>query len=100
MNTLDELIVALCRDFERRKKAIAEKSYGARTLMEYRYINFRMLEAVAELAGEDDAECFINEIGSKTGYAKSELYRLSEATYKRRKSEAKRAIALKLHLVD
>lgn len=100
MNTLDYVIVALCLDYHRRKQAISEGSYGKRTLMEYRYINFRIYEAAVETVGEGVAERFIYEIGRKTGYAKSELYQMSEVSYKRKKYELKRAIAEKLHLVD
>lgn len=100
MNTLDEVIVALCLDYERRRAAIAEGSFGKRTLMEYRYINFRILEAAEETVGERHAERFIYEIGNKIGYAKSELTQMSELSYKRKKCELKRAIAEKLHLVD
>lgn len=100
MSTLDEVIVALCLDYERRRAAIAEGSYGKRTLMEYRYINFRIFEAAAEIAGERLAERFIYEIGNKIGYAAGELTQMSELSYKRKKCEIKRAIAQKLHLVD
>ena len=100
MSTLDSVIVALCRDYERRARAISEGSYGKRTLMEYRYINFRILEAAEEIAGQALAERFIYEIGREIGYAKSALTVMSEPTYKRKKCEIKRAIAEKLHLVD
>lgn len=100
MKTLDELIIALCLDYGRRRDAIRDGVYERRTLMEYRYLNFRILEAALEIAGERDAELFIKEIGERTGYAKSELYRLCEVNYKRKKSDIKRAIAIKLHLID
>ena len=100
MNTLDEVVIALCHDYERRRLAIREGGYTRRTLMEYRYLNFRIYEAAAEIAGERDAELFIKEIGECTGYAKSELYHMSETTYKRKKSDIKRGVALKLHLID
>lgn len=100
LNTLDEVVVALCLDYERRASAIKDGVFGRRTLMEYRYLNFRILEAALEIAGERDAELFIKEIGERTGYAKSELYRLCEVNYKRKKSDIKRAIAIKLHLID
>ena len=100
MKTLDILVVALCRDYERRRRAIEEGSFSRRTLMEYRYINFRILEAAAEIVGERDAARFIFEIGEGIGYAKSELYRMSEADYKNKKCKVKRAVAQKLHLLD
>ena len=100
ISTLDDVIVALCLDYERRAEAIEKGSYGRRTLMEYRYINFRIYEAAAEIAGDRLAERFIFEIGNKIGYAKSELYQMSEMSYKRKKLEIKRSVAEKLHLVD
>ena len=100
MSTLDCVVVALCLDYERRAQAIAEGSYSKRTLMEYRYINFRILEAAEEIVGAVFAERFIYEIGREIGYAKSELAVMSEVIYKRKKGEVKRAIAEKLHLVD
>ena len=98
--TLDGVVVALCLDFERRKNAIENKSFCRRTLMEYKYINERIYEAAAEIVGEADAELYINEIGGKIGYAKSDMPWLSEGSYKRNKNEVKRNIAKKLHLTD
>ena len=100
MSTLDDVIVALCRDYERRAMAIARGGYKRRTLMEYRYLNAEIFDAAAECVGECDAPVFIAEIGEKVGYAKSKLYRLSETSYKQKKREIKRAIAIKLHLTD
>ena len=98
--TLDALIVALCRDFERRRLAIENGSFGKRTLMEYRYINFKMLDAAAEIVGVSQAESFILEIGERRGYAKCENHYMSEVTYKRCKAEIKRNIAVKLYLTE
>lgn len=100
LSTLDNVIVALCRDYERRETAIREGSYKRRTLMEYRYLNARIFDAAAEYVGERDALLLIKEIGEKIGYAKSRFYRISEGNYKLKKSEVKRAIALNLHLTD
>lgn len=98
--TLDLLIVALCRDFERRRCAIEGALFGKRTLMEYRYINCKMLDAAAEIVGEHQARRFISEIGNRVGYAKCSDSYMSEAAYKRYKAEVKRNIALKLHLTE
>jgi predicted metal-dependent TIM-barrel fold hydrolase len=61
-------------------------------------LNYRILDAAIAVAGERDAEIFIHEIGSAIGYAKSDLYALSETTYKIRKIEVKRSIAKRLSL--
>ena len=97
--TLDGLVVALCADYFRREDAIAERNRSRRVDMEYRYLNFLMLDAAAEIAGERAATAFIEEIGSRIGYASSAIP-LSESAYKVRKQEVKLSIARKLHLLD
>lgn len=100
INTLDNLVIALCLDYERRKNAIAEKLSSYRTDTEYRYLNYNIFSAAAEIAGERDAEIFIKDIGCRVGYAKSECVTLSEVTYKKYKNLIKDNIAKKLHLKD
>ena len=60
---------------------------------------FKMLDAAMELVG-DDAEAFIIEIGSKCGYASSNIPYISEVSYKRKKQELKTLLARKIHLID
>ncbi len=98
--TLDLLIVALCRDYTRRRDMISDKKCSKRTAMEYKYINHSLLSAAVEIVGPSAAEIYINEIGNKTGYAKTVLEFTSEGTYKKNKSEIRRNIAKKLHLLD
>lgn len=98
--SVDALVVALCRDYFRRKEAIEEKSVAKRTDTEFRYYNFKIFDAVSEIIGERYAETYIKEIGRKTGYAKTSLYFLSEVTYKTHKLLIKENIAKKLHLID
>ena len=100
VDTLDALVVALCLDYDRRADAIAQSSASHRTDTEYRYLNFKIFDAVAEISGDLLASAYINEIGRHIGYAKSEIDSVSEVTYKRRKSEVKRNIALKLHFLE
>ncbi len=69
LNTLDALVVALCRDYVRRQVAISEGMMSKRTLTEYKYLNTSIFEAVSEIVGEFDAKTYINEIGCMTGYA-------------------------------
>lgn len=97
--TLDALIIALCKDYARRELVLSAKSCGRRTLMEYKYINYKLREAAEEVAGAD-AAAYINEIGEKIGYAYSKAGAISESTYKSRKKEVKLNIARKLHLID
>jgi len=100
-NSLDVLVRALCLDYSRRERAIAERSVTHRTDTEFRYYNFKIFDAVAEVVGESHAEIYIKEIGECIGYAKSELgLTLSEITYKKRKRFAMDNVARRLHLCD
>ena len=98
--TVDQLVVALCADYERRRRAINERCVSHRTEMEYRYLNFKVFSGAEEIVGASDALCMIEEIGARRGYAKSKLYYYSETSYKVKKQQIKRSIAKKLHLVD
>ena len=97
--TLDFLIIALCRDFETRERSIKEKSCNRRTLMEYEYINRRLVDAAREIGGESYG-IYIKEIGERIGYAYSRIDHLSETDYKVKKREVKLNIARKMHLLD
>ena len=97
--SLDRLVVALCRDLERRERAILESSVSHRTEMEYRYINYRMLEAAEEICG-DRARIYIGDVSSRTGYADSQVDNASEVTYKLKKLAVKQNIARRLYLLD
>ena len=98
-DTLDGVIVALCKDFDRRADTVKEGRCSRRTAMEYEYINRRLLDAVRELAG-DDALIYIREIGGRLGFAYSDIDGASESTYKKLKKEIKLNIAKKLHMID
>lgn len=98
-DTLDYLIIAFCRDFKTRAEAIKNKSSNRRTLMEYEYINRRLVAAAQEIVG-DEYGIYIEEIGEKIGYAYSKIEDISESAYKEKKKEVKLNIARKLHLLD
>lgn len=97
--TLDLLIVALCRGYEARERAIHDGSCKRRTLMEYAYINRRLADATREIVG-DDYLIYIHEIGERIGYAYSGVDDTCETEYKVKKKLAKINIARKLHLLD
>lgn len=99
-NSLDILISALCLDYWRRQKAIEERMVTPRTDTEFRYYNFKIFDAAAEIVGERFATIYINDIGRRVGYAKTELNCVSEVTYKGYKRMIKDNIAKKLHLCD
>ena len=96
--TTEGLVVALCADFGRRKRLIERKSAPYSVIMECRFLNYRMLDAAIQVAGERDAEIFIRDIGEGKGYASTDLYILSERVYKDRKAEVKIGIAKRLLL--
>lgn len=99
--TLDKLVVALCADYKRREAEIGASSVTHRTEMEYRYFNFKIFDAAAEIVGEKSAYAYIEEIGEHRGYADSEFIEdISERTYKMRKLQVKENIARRLHLID
>ena len=99
-NGLDLLITALCLDYKRRKIAIESGVLSKRTDTEFRYYNFKMFDATAEIVGERFAEIYIEEIGKRIGFAKSNIDCVSEITYKNYKKMIKDNIAKKLHLCD
>ena len=99
-DSLDTLVCALCLDYSRREKAIQNKNATKRTDTEYRYLNFKIFDAVAEIVGERFAQSYIYEIGRRLGYAKSNINCVSEITYKNYKRLIIDNISKKLHLRD
>ena len=97
--TLDAVVVALCRDQKRRERAIEGDSCSKRVAMEYKYINNLVREGAAEIVGEHYADVYIGEIGSRIGWVYSKIP-LSESAYKLEKAEVKLNIARKLHLLS
>lgn len=96
---LEEIVKALCADYTRRALVIECRSAPFNVIMEYRFLNYRIMNAAIEIAGPRDAHLFIKDIGEAIGYAESELYLLSEKVYKGRKSEVKNNIARRLSLM-
>ncbi len=99
-DSLDALVVSLCRDYERREAALRDGRCTGRTAIEYRYINHKICEGALEIVGERYGRTFIDEIGSKTGFASSATDSFSESSYKLTKLDIKVNIARKLHLID
>lgn len=96
--TLDAVVIALCADYSRRAAAIDNREMPFNVTMEYRFLNYRIMNAAIEIAGERDALTFVSDIGSRVGYTASCVY-LSESVYKLRKKEVKENIAKKLSLL-
>lgn len=98
-NGLDNVIIALCADYLRRAEVISNRSAPYNVIMEYRFLNYRIMNAAVEIAGNRDALLFIYDIGNDIGYASSELWMLAETVYKQRKKEVKENIARRLSLM-
>lgn len=96
---LDALITSLCADYSRRAEVISNRDAPYNVIMEYRFLNYRIMNAAIEIAGPRDAIRFIKDIGDNIGYADSELWVLSERFYKIRKREVKYNIARRLSLI-
>ena len=98
-NGLEEIIKSLCADYTRRAVVLTCSNAPFNVIMEYRFLNYRIMNAAIEIAGTRDARCFIKDIGEEIGYAETELWLLSEAEYKHRKTQVKYNIARRLSLI-
>ena len=98
-DSLNDLVIALCADYERRRQLIEAGEASFSVIMECRYLNYRLFDAAAQVVGEHIAERFILDIGYSVGYAKTELYFMSERTYKISKQEIKQNIAKRFLLL-
>ena len=97
---LFDIIISLCADYSRRKECILKNSVSKRVKMEYVYLNSKLFDAAAEVAGEMFAERYIYDIGNGIGYARSNLYIFSESTYKEYKIIIKENMLKKLKFID
>ena len=97
--SLERVVEALCADYLRRRDAVFEGILPKKVLIEYKYLNMKLFEGCAEIAGYAHAEEFILDIGARRGYAKSKIDHLSEVRYKAQKAEIKLNIAKKLLLI-
>ena len=97
--SLDVLVVAMCQDYFRRKSIIEKGNVKRRIDTELRYLNYKIYDAATEVVGEENAELFIKEIGSRIGYAASECS-MSESIYKTKKRDLKIKIAKNLYLTE
>lgn len=96
--TVRDLAAALCADYARREAILQTRETGTRVRMEYEYLNRRIFDAARALCeNAEEALLYIEEIGSRTGYAKSRTT-YSETTYKERKHRVLLSIIRSLHL--
>lgn len=96
---LERIIKSLCADYTRRALVIECRNAPFNVIMEYRFLNYRIMNAAIEIAGPRDARGFIKDIGDEIGYAATDLWLLSENEYKQRKSQVKHNIAKRLSLM-
>ena len=98
--TVEELVIAMCKDYKRRAEALECAEVSTRTKVEFRYLNYKIADAAGELVDKRYVPVFIEEIGSRTGYASTRVDGMSENMYKSKKSSIKINIARKLHFCD
>ena len=94
--SLGSLIVALCRDYGRRRGEVGGRTTDRRVTAEYNYLDRRIYDGACEIVGEELGLLFIREIGEAVGYANSAAP-FGESHYKRLKREVKINIAKKPH---
>lgn len=99
-SSIECLITAIVADYGRRAEEIAKKELSPRVIMEYRYYNTKIYNAVVEIVGESQADRYISDIGSRKGYPKDGDIYYCEAIYYRRKQACRLAIARALNLID
>jgi len=97
--TVDALVIALCADYVRRAEAILSDETPTRMKVELRYINYKLADAVADVVERRLIPLFIEEIGSRIGFASSKIEGMGESVYKRSKAKIKVNIAKKLYLI-
>ena len=100
VKSVSEIVRALCLDYPRRAEAISLHSFSGRIENEFKYYNFKIYDAAAEIVGESLAEKFICEIGERAGYARSRVNLMSERSYKAYKHETVENIARRLYLIQ
>ena len=98
--TVAAIVEAYCADFDRRIRAVRDRSVSKRTEAEYRYLNAGVYTGAVNVVGEELAHLYIYEIGRKLGYAHSSVDGVGEVKYKNNKKLIKEAIARELHLID
>lgn len=98
--TVEMIITALTADYKRRAEAIEKNVLPVSVIMEYKYYNTKIYNAVAEIVGESQATSYIEDIGGRRGYSKRPDLYLSENMYYKKKNECKRNIARALKLID
>lgn len=92
-------VCALCLDYDRRAKVLEERSEGIDTLLTYQYLNEAIDRGIASVCEEGIRVAMREDIGNHVGLSRTEIYYISDGTYKVRKRKSIEAIAKELHLI-
>lgn len=93
---LEHSIAALCEDYPRRTRALLESAYPAETLTEYARLNAVVDDALEETCEEPIREQMRSDLARRRGAMYTQIFWISEKTYKGRKQAAKLAIARRM----
>lgn len=96
---VDRLVVAVCGDYERRVRMLRRTTLPPEVRDALVGLNATIDAAIAEVCEVGIRLQIRRDIGERRGARRTPLYCLGEATYKRRKHEAKLSIARALHLM-
>ena len=97
--SVNRVVVAICGDYDRRKKEIEKNNIDKETLLHYKQLNSAIDEALGETCEQAILPTMRNDIGNGVGHRRTQLYYMATNTYKSRKRNAKYRIAKKLNLV-
>jgi hypothetical protein len=97
--SVNRIVVALCGDYDRRKREIEKNKIDTETLAYYRRLNAAIDEALYEECEEGIRNTMRSDIGNGVGHRRTQLYYMAAGTYKSRKRNSKYRIAKRLNLV-
>ncbi len=97
--SVNRVVVAICGDYDRRKREIEKKKIDEATLSHYQHLNDLIDEAINEECEIGIRNTMRSDIGNGIGHRKTQLYYMAAGTYKTRKRNSKYRIAKKLNLV-
>ena len=97
--SVNRVVVALCGDYDRRKKEIEKNRIDKETLSHYKELNDLIDEAINEECEKGIQNTMRSDIGNGVGHRRTQLYYMAAGTYKTRKRNSKYKIANKLNLL-
>ncbi len=92
-------VASLCHDYKRRENELLRNEKPKEVLESYRRLNRAIDEGLCVTCEEAVRVPMREDIGLNRGHRMSPIYFLSEKAYKKRKREAKYAIAERLFLI-